>query len=270
MGGHGQSANNIRQLEELAGKKTAIHKIHPLAKVLVTVFYLVAAVSFDKYDLDGLLPLIIYQAVIIPLAEIPPTVVMQRILAAAPFIVGIGAFNPLCDRSPAVILPQFQITGGWVSFLSILLKGVLAVSAATILVATTSLPAIAAALRTLGIPKIFVNQLLLTYRYIAVLGEEAGRMSRAYALRSGGKRGIAAAYWGTFAGQLLTRALDRAQGVYRSMCCRGFTGDYEVGGRGKMGTRDLAYAAGWIIYIAAVRCFEVPEILGSLMAGVRQ
>jgi len=74
----------------------------------------------------------------------------------------------------------------------------LTVLAALILVATTGISGIATVLRTTGVPKIFILQLLLIYRYTAVLGEEAGRMERAYSLQSAGRKSIVPAHWGSF------------------------------------------------------------------------
>ena len=62
-----QSLYNIRFLDELAEKQTVIHKIHPLAKLLTTMIYLIVVVSFGKYEISGLLPLVFYPVIIIAL-----------------------------------------------------------------------------------------------------------------------------------------------------------------------------------------------------------
>lgn len=123
------SLYDIRLLDELAEKKTVIHKIHPLIKVLTTILYLIIIVSFDKYELSGLLPLLFYPVIVIALADLPLVPLLKRMLIVLPLIIGIGLFNPLFDRSPLVVLPWIQISGGWISFLSILLKGVLTILA---------------------------------------------------------------------------------------------------------------------------------------------
>ena len=78
----------------------------------------------------------------------------------------------------------FSVAGGWISFLSILLRFVLTVSAAIVLVAVTGIHSLCAALEKLGVPRALVTQLLVLYRYLFVLLDEAGRMDRARALRS--------------------------------------------------------------------------------------
>lgn len=263
-----KSLYDIRILEELSEKRTAIHKRHPLAKLLTTFVYLLVTVSFGKYEVSGLLPLVFYPIVVMALADIPTVPILKGMLVAAPFIIGIGIFNPLFDNSPMVVLPWIEISGGWISFLSLLMKGALTVLAALILIATTGMPKIAAALTMLKIPKVFVIQLLLTYRYISVLMEEVSRTVRAYALRAPGEKGIKLSNWGSLTGQLLMRTLARAQRVYQAMCCRGFTGEYDFGHKAKIRLGDAVYFAGWSSYFLVVRYVNIPAMIGSLMTGV--
>ncbi len=262
------SLYNIRLLDELAEKKTIIHNIHPLIKVLTTVLYLIIIVSFNKYELSELLPLIFYPIIVIALADLPLMILLKRMLIAFPLLIGIGLFNPLFDRSTMVELPWMQLSGGWVSFLSILLKGVLTILAALVLIATTGITRIAAVLGMLRVPRIFILQLLLTYRYISVLVEEVGRTVRAYALRSRREKGISFSDWGPLIGHLLLRTIERAQRVYHSMCCRGFTGAYHTGSVSRVRTGDVFYFAGWGIYFMVVRFINIPATLGSLITGV--
>ena len=56
--------------------------------------------------------------------------------------------------------------------------------AALILIALTGFNAVCRALTRLGVPRLFVVQLLLFYRYIFVLVDEAERMEMARSLRS--------------------------------------------------------------------------------------
>jgi len=95
-----------------------------------------------------------------------------------------------------------------------------------LLVATTGMNRLAAALRMLKIPKLFVLQLMLTYRYISVLLEEAERMLRAYMLRSPlqNENGIHIKDWGAFAGQLVLRTFDRHRGFIRQCVSEGLPG----------------------------------------------
>ena len=172
------SIYNLRLLDDLARKDTSIHRIHPVSKLLTAIIFIIAVVSFDRYEISGLLPFVFYPMVLMLLAEIPFMPIFKRLLLVGPLILGIGILNPLFD-------PR-----GWFTFISIVLKGGLTVTACLVLISTTGLDKLAQALRTLKVPSIFVLQLLLTFRYISVLTEELARMLRAYSLRAPQQKGV--------------------------------------------------------------------------------
>jgi cobalt/nickel transport system permease protein len=262
-----QSLYNIRFLDELAEKQTVIHNIHPLAKLLTTMVYLVVVISFGKYEISGLVPFIMYPVVIIVLAEIPLLPILKRMLLVAPLAVGIGAFNPLFDHSIIFVIGGFQLSGGWISFFSILIKFVLTVLAALIIIATTGIDRIAYALRMLRVPRLFVLQLLLTYRYISVLMEEAARTMQAYSLRDPFHKGIRPGVWGSLVGNLLLRTYDRAQRLYQVMVQRGFIGEYNTGSNRRIRMKDVLYLCGWVLFFLLASYYNIPAFIGSMMTG---
>ncbi|NLI12338.1 MAG: cobalt ECF transporter T component CbiQ [Peptococcaceae bacterium] len=268
MAGIIQSLYEIRFLDELAEKRTVIHNIHPLAKLLTTLIYIVAVVSFEKYEVSGLLPLIFYPVIIIGLAEIPLLPILKRLLLVVPFALGIGAFNPVFDHRIVFTSGWFTLTGGWVSFFSIVIKSILTVLAALTVIATTGMNRISFALRLLFVPRVLVLQLLLTYRYISVLMEEVARVLRAYHMRAPLHKGVRYNAWGSLAGNLLIRTFERAQNVYQAMVLRGFTGEYKTGGAPKITITDLLYLTVWTLFFAAARLFDIPALIGSLVTGV--
>jgi len=254
-------------MDDLAGKETSIHRLHPIAKLLTTVIYLTVVVSFGRYEISGLLSFVSYPVLIFVLAELPVAPILKRILIVEPLIIGVGILNPLFDQH-TIVLASIVISRGWVTFLSIFIKCGLTVTVSILLIATTGMDKLAVALRMLKVPKIFVLQLLLTYRYISVLIEEVSRMMRAYSLRAPGQRGIHRSVWGSFAGQLILRTFDRAQRVYQSMNLRGFTGEYNTGGVPKVRFKDFAYVAGWSLFFIIARIYNIPMLIGSLFTGV--
>jgi len=261
------SLYNMRLLDGLAGKDTSIHRLHPITKLLTTVVYLTVVISFGRYEISSLLPFIFYPVVVFILAELPVAPILKRILLVEPFIIGIGILNPLFNQH-TMVLGGVVISRGWVTFLSIFIKCGLTVTVSILLIATTGMDKLAVALRMLKIPKIFVLQLLLTYRYISVLIEEVSRMMRAYSLRAPGQKGIHRSVWGSFVGQLILRTLDRAQRVYQSMNLRGFTGEYNTGDIEKLSFNDFAYLAGWSLFFITARIYNIPMLIGSLITGV--
>ncbi|AUS95655.1 cobalt ECF transporter T component CbiQ [Clostridium thermosuccinogenes] len=259
-----QSLYEMRFLEELSEGNTAIHRIHPAAKLLVTLLFLTAVVSFGKYEIAGLLPLALYPALIFSLGEIPVKPLLKRCLLAAPFAVGIGILNPVFDSTP-MEFAGISIAGGWITFASILIKSGLTVVAALLLIATTGMTKTGLALRMIKVPRLMVLQLLLTYRYISVLMEEVARILRAYSMRAPEQKGIDRSIWGSLLGQLMLRSFDRAERVYQAMHLRGFDGNYYDGSTPKARLVDFLYVILWGSFFATARFVNIPELVGSVI-----
>lgn len=213
----------VHQFETLALGKTVIHKLHPLTKLCTALAFIIAVVSFGRYDFAALAPFLFYPVIITALAEIPYRALIPKLLIALPFCLFGGLSNMLFDRSTAWLLGGVPVSYGTVSLLTILLKMYLSVSAALLLTATTPLTELSAQLRRLHVPYIFVMILEMTYRYIGVLLAETNSMTTAYQLRSGSKKALEMRHMSSFVGQLLLRGFDRAERVYAAMQCRGYS-----------------------------------------------
>lgn len=258
------SLSKIRSLEELSDGATVVHRLHPMTKMITTIVYLVVVISFDKYDISGLIPFIIYPMLLMALGEIPYKSVLSRLLIALPFSFFAGLSNPFFDRGLAFSLLGIPISWGMLSFLSILIKTVLTVEAVLILIATTPMDKLACQLIRLKIPKIFVLQIMLTYRYLGLLIAEAGNMMTAYHLRSSRQRGIRLEHAGAFMGQLLLRSFDRAEKVYVAMKLRGFSGEYHFALSEKMRLGDYLYGLALCIVFLLMRWFNVSVFIGNI------
>lgn len=263
------SIYNMRLLEDLARKDTAVHKLHPLSKLLTTVVYLAVVISFGRAEIGALLPFVFYPLLVFVLGDLPPWPILKRILYVEPFIIGIGILNPILDQQ-TVLLGTLAISRGWLTFASLFLKSGLTVTAALLLISTTGMDKLGSALRLLKVPRLFVLQLLLTYRYISVLLEEAARLLRAYSLRAPMQKGVAPSAWGSLAGQLLLRTFDRAQRVYQAMVLRGFEGEYRMGADAAFKLHDLIYMLCWTAFFIFARVYNLPQWLGSILTGVVQ
>ncbi len=261
------SVYEMRQLEEYAGKETLLQRVHPVSKLLVTFIYLFTLVSYNRYEIFALLPLIFYPVVLFAIADIPWALIFKKLIYIEPFIIGIGILNPLLDPH-TVIIGGLAFSRGWITFLSIFIKSVLALTAALLLLASTGMDRLGMALRMLKVPKLFVLQLLLTYRYISVLLEELSRLLHAYALRAPGQKGIQRSAWGPLVGQLLLRTYDRAIRVYQAMSLRGFEGEYHTGREKALTGGDFLYLFGWTIIFMVVRFCNIPLFIGTLITGI--
>lgn len=263
-----ESIYNIRFLDELADKNTIIHRINPIIKLLVTIIYLLVVLSFGKYDIMRLLPYVFYPIIIFILSEVPFYPIFKRSLIVLPLVIGIGIFNPLLDTKTYIIISGIYVSGGWISFVSIIIKFTLTVLAGLLLIATTGIEKIALALRKLRVPKIFVTQFLLTYRYIFVLLGETAQVIKAYHLRAPMQKGVSFKESGALLGQILLRAFDRANRVYDAMILRGFCGEYFISDDITLSIGSAAYLLLWTVFFFIARFFNIPEVLGKIIMGV--
>ena len=253
-------------LDALSARETPLHRLDPRAKVVATLAFAVAIASFEKHRVLPLLPFAFYPVTLAAAGGVPLAPLGRRLLLAAPFVLLVGAFNPLLDAAPAALGP-FVVRAGWLSFLSILLRFVLTVSAALVLLAVTGIHGICAALERLGVPRALVTQLLVLYRYLFVLVDEAGRMDRARSLRSFGRRGGGLSMAGPFLGTLLLRTWSRAERIHLSMLSRGFSGHFRFDRPLSFGPAALLFTGGWIALFVLFRAVDLPTAVGTLLSG---
>ena len=259
---------DLSYLEDLANGTSGIHRLDPRIKVLIAIFFVVCVVSFNKYSISAMLPFVLFLAAVMGMADIPANFLLKKLLLVSPFAVMVGIFNPFLDQQPMLQIGSFMVTGGWLSFLSILLRFSLTVSAMLILVATTGFNAVCMAMVKLGMPRIFAVQLLMLYRYIFVLIDEGLRMYQARTLRSFESRGMGMKTYGHMAGQLLLRTIDRAQRIHLAMICRGFDGTIRLHQSLTVTARDLLVLAGGCSILLLMRSYDLPMMLGRLLTGI--
>lgn len=158
-------------------------------------------------------------------ARVPMGAWLRRSLVALPLLLMAA---PLAFTTPGEPLPGLPITRPGLEKVAVLsARTWLAVQAAALLALAVPLADLLAALERLGLPGVLGSVLRLGLRYVGLVGQEAGRMNRARAARSGeGAPGVAsrARLAGAMAGHLFLRSLDRSERVYQAMAARGYDG----------------------------------------------
>lgn len=244
---------DLHKMDMEAGKSGWLQEIHPLPKLLVSLLFILLTVSFGIYELSGLLKMGIYLIVLFVLGDISIKLLLKRMKVVLLLVCLVGIANPFFDRETVFLFGEAAVTKGMISAVTLMLKGIYAVSASYLLMVTTSMEDICYALRKLHVPKLFVTLLMLVYRYIILFLKEIERMTDAYALRAPGQKGIHYKVWGTFVGQLLLRSMDRAQTVYDSMMLRGYNGEFYLRCKKKAGSSDYLYGVIWSVALACIR-----------------
>lgn len=258
---------DFKRLDLLASGDTGLHRLDARAKVLVTAVFVFMVISHDRYDISALFPFFIFPAAMIAAGNLPCLYIVRKILLLCPFVIVVGIFNPLIDRAIVLQAGSLAISGGWLSFFSIMVRSILTVGSAFILLALTGFSGVCRALEQLGMPRPFAVQLLFLYRYIFVLTEEGGRAARARKLRSCGKKGLGINSFGTLIGHLLLRTWQRAERVHIAMLSRGFDGRFHSSRQTTFGLRELFFVVGWSSCLIILRFADITQLIGALITG---
>ncbi len=260
-----RALGDLTELDALAARSSPVHALHPTAKLVATVAYIAVTLSFDKYDLTGLMPMLLWPALLFQFSGVGVFRCLHKLRFVLPLVLAVGLFNPLYDRTVVLRLGALAVSGGVISMLTLMLKGVLCLSATFLLIATTPIDRLCAALRQLRVPKLLVTLMLLTYRYAGVMTRELAAMTDAYCLRAPGQRGVHMSAWGSFLGQLLLRSMDRAQELYASMLLRGYGHEFCYAGLAPFSKRDALYMALCPAAFALARFVPVARLLGGIL-----
>jgi len=212
------------------------HKADARIKLVMALGFIFATTSIPPGKWTGFAAMMALVWLAAGVSRVGLLRVFLRSLVAIPFI--LIALPTVFTKPGAPLfeldLALFALTGtqeGLDFFISVLLKSWTSVTAAVVLTATTPPLRLLEALRSIRIPAVLVAIVMLMYRYLFVLVEEAQSMMRARAARSAaiGPKSGGSLVWraksaGGMAGSLFIRTLDRSERIYMAMVARGYDG----------------------------------------------
>lgn len=238
MNKYAYSLFSLENIEELTKKDTTIHHLQPIVKLFFTVFFIIFTLTSTSYALFSYLFLICLVILICFLAKIPVREMMKRTLIGLPFSFFLGLSNVILMPTP-ISFYNIPLTIGLLSMISIMLKTFLCLAVVFLFVATTPLEDIAGAFVMLHVPYFLVSIILVTYRYIYLLVEEAGKMHQAYILRHFKKDALEMKHMGSFLGLLFVRSLHHAHLVDDAMSLRGYDPGHYYGPHQSIHAEDV-------------------------------
>lgn len=260
-----KAIDELNRMERTAEQCSPLHTLDARAKFLVTLLFLLTVLSLPLIDISSLILFIVYPIVSCAMAGISYGSIFKRSLIVLPFILFIGIFNPILDKQVVFYLGGVGITSGWITFFSILIRGLVSVQAIFILILTTGFYNLCRGMGHLGVPSLLITQLLFVYRYVSVLLQEALNMDRARTARSFGRKSYPVRMWGVFIGQLLIRTIERSERIHRAMLSRGFTGTIEGVSYSHWRFRETFYLIFWILLFLVLRFCHPTGIFNVFM-----
>lgn len=263
----GRVAMFLETMHDAAGAGSFAAGLDARALIIVTFLYLAALLSVPLVRVDSIVWFAFYPIVAAPLAGIAFATIARRSLVALPLLVAVAAFNPLLSRETALHIAGIDISAGWLSFISILLRGLFALQALLLLVHAAGFRNICEGLRRMGCPALMAGQLLMLHRYLTVLLEEASSMGRARRARGYRRRNFDLRLWVPMTGALLLRTLERSRRISMAMRARGYTSGIPALWGGdpaamrKWRPADTLYCAAWGGVFALLRFCDIPSLL---------
>ena len=229
-----------------AATRPALDRLDTRVRVVATLATVLAILAVrSPAILAALLPIAVAAAVAV---GITTEDLRARLLHVEGFLIILVVLLPVTMPGPAwttlgpVVLSQPGIDRA----ILILLRVNLAALAILILLAGLEPVRLGHALARLGMPVKLVHLLLFTARWVTLVRDEARRLHdamRARAFRATtsrhGMRTLA-----HFVGQLLVRAVERAERVDEAMRCRAFAGRFAMVCDERAGRRDAIFAIG--------------------------
>ena len=85
---------NLGYLDLLAYRDSEIHRVNPVAKFITTVVYLFFVISFNRYEIKMLLPLVFIRFFNTP-CRFALWLYTKKVLYVSPFVIMVGIFNPI-------------------------------------------------------------------------------------------------------------------------------------------------------------------------------
>jgi cobalt/nickel transport system permease protein len=151
-------------------------------------------------------------------------------LGALAWVVGFFVLPlPFLVRGDEIVWgPVVVSLSGVVLGVTAALKAVAILNVVLVLLATAPVEATMKAAHSLYVPGVLIQVVLLTYRYLFLLGDELARLRLAMRVR-GFRHRTGWHTWRTYGrvtGTLLVRGQERAERVAQAMRCRGFNGRF--------------------------------------------
>ena len=231
------------------------------AMLFITLTYLICVLSVPLYQPQKLIWLAAYPVAVSEIEGIGYGKIFIKSLWILPLVFFIGIFNPFIDTAVAFRIGNISVSQGCISFISILIRGLLSFQSVLILVATTGFIDIFNTMRKFGCPSVLTTQLLLSYRYIYLIIDQAVIMKRAREARGYGRKSYPLKMWGQFVGQLLIRSSQRAVWIHRAMDARGFDGTMPTGHSLTWTSRTWVWLVVWCSVIICLRLIDFSSLI---------
>lgn len=211
--------DSILRFDQLSYKEYPLNSISPVVKLNVLIVYLVCVVSVSKYDVFHIILLSSVTVFLLFLSPLTSGMVLTFMLYFSPFVFLVVIFNFIYNTGYASIGDYIVNRSGISSFI-IMCKMFISLLVSLLLISTTPFSQICYSLKFFRLPRIFILQLMVMYRFIFIFLINIVQTTEV--ITSLANRSIS---WKDIKNILSTffiRSLKISEDVYISMLARGF------------------------------------------------
>ncbi|TVQ95895.1 MAG: energy-coupling factor transporter transmembrane protein EcfT [Desulfovibrionales bacterium] len=218
----------IRNASPLHQGSSPLHQMDARIKLLTSAVCLIAISAIQGHGAG--LAALLFGMGLTRLAGVSLGRVAARLIPANMFFIGLTLLLGLTYPGPALSAVSWLSQDGLTLALRISLKGNALLLVFIALLCTSSVPALAEAMRRLRLGRKLPLLLALTFRQLFLVAEEFQRLHRAALARGFAPR----CSWHTYRtiavlfGQTLLRSLARAERIHGAMLLRGFNGRFRT------------------------------------------
>ncbi|MEB3339129.1 MAG: cobalt ECF transporter T component CbiQ, partial [Leptolyngbyaceae bacterium] len=219
------------ELDEYAHLKSWLHQWEPRCKLIGLMALIVAFALIDNFQLIPFM--LAVTGLLYALSRLPLSFWSTRIRYPGLFLFGVVALLPFV--SGQTILWNWGVLTlrqeGMMAVVLIVSRFLSIITIGLILFGTTPFLTMVRAMRSLGLPAILADMLLLSYRYLFEIAASLTQMKRSMRLR--GFQSQRKSRWfvpnwqdlnrlASLAGTLLVRSYEQAERIYKAMRLRGY------------------------------------------------
>jgi cobalt/nickel transport system permease protein len=262
-----QLLQQVMFTEDTAAQAGLLQRIDPRVKVVATVVLLVATSLLRT--VPALFALYLATLATAAASALPLGFFIKRVWLFVPVFTGImvlPATLSLVTHGEVVWTlwhwhghPEGFTRQGLLGASLVVSRVAVSISLVVLLTLTTPWVRLLAALRGLGVPKMFIMIIGMAYRYIFLLLNGITEMYQARTARTIGSArhdGSARAFLGASVGTLIGRSHQLSEEVHQAMTARGYTGDAKVLHRFALRPADG-------LYLAAAVAVSVLVVMGE-------
>jgi cobalt ECF transporter T component CbiQ len=267
-------ADLLRQVmfsDETSSVAGLLQRLDPRAKV-IGLFALVLTCAFLR-TIPALLVLYSLTLGLAALSRVSVGFFLKRVWLFVPVFTGIvlipATLSVVTEGHVVLTLwhwhghPEGFTSQGLTSAALVVSRVAASISLVVLLTLTTAWTRLLAALRALGVPRMFILIIGMAYRYLFLL---LGSVTDMYQARASRTIGIekhdktARAFVSASAGALFGRTMAMSEEVHQAMTARGYRGDARVLAQPKPAGKDL-------LFLAAVAAVAAGLLIGERMLG---